>query len=99
MLSFSLVMVLMMVRKSIGPVEVSDEEAIAMLAGNKPLDALGLEDSLLDDDEGGDALLSGMEMDEETIRSHQVLQQIREVVQESPEDATKLISKWINQVN
>lgn len=95
----SLVMVLMMVRKSIGPVEVSDEEAIAMMAGNKPLDALGLEDSNLDDGEEGDALLSGMEMDEDTIRSQQVLQQIREMVEDMPDDATNLVSKWINQVN
>ena len=78
---------------------MSEEEAIAMMAGNKPLDALGLEDSLIDDGEASDSLLSGMEMDEETIRSHQVLQQIREVVQEAPEDATKLISKWINEAS
>jgi flagellar biosynthesis/type III secretory pathway M-ring protein FliF/YscJ len=94
----SLVMVLMMVRKSMGPVEVSEDDVITMIAGNRPVDALGIEDVNLDDGEGGDALLSGMEMDEESIRSHQVLQQIRDMVSESPDDASTLVSKWISQV-
>ncbi len=93
----SLLMVFMMVRKTVGPVEVSEEEALAMMAGDKPLDALGLEDSNIDDGEEGDALLSGMELDEESIRSQQVLQQIREMIEEAPDNATNLIQKWITE--
>ncbi len=93
----SLVMVLMMVRKSMGPIDVSEEDVLTMMVGNRPVDALSIEDSNLDDGEGGDALLSGMEMDEESIRSQQVLQQIRDMVEETPDDATKLVSKWISQ--
>jgi flagellar biosynthesis/type III secretory pathway M-ring protein FliF/YscJ len=92
----SILGVLMMVRKTVGPVDLSDEEAAAML-DNPPLDAQGFEDSQFADGEGGDALLSGLELDDENIRSQQVLQQIREMISESPDSATELVSKWINQ--
>jgi len=96
MAMISLTMVLMMVKKSVGPVELTEEEAVTMMAGEKPLDAFGLEDSnFLDDD--NDGLLAGMEMDNDAIRSQQMLQQVRELVTESPEDASDLISKWINE--
>ena len=92
----SLTMVLMMVKKSVGPVELTEEEAVTMMAGEKPLDAFGLEDSNFMDDDN-DGLLAGMEMDDEAIRSQKMLQQVRDLVNESPEDASDLISKWINE--
>ncbi|MBN1846424.1 MAG: hypothetical protein JW810_12115 [Sedimentisphaerales bacterium] len=93
----SLFMVLMMVRRAAGPVEIAEDEAALMLKqGKKPLDALGLEDSnLADGAEGG--LLAGIEMDENSVRSQQMLEQIREMVKESPDTAANLVGKWISQ--
>lgn len=92
----SLFMALMMVRKTVGPVDLSEEEAAAML-NNPPLDAQGFGDSQIDDGSGNDALLSGMELDDKSIRSQQMLEQIREMVTDSPEITSELVSKWISQ--
>ena len=70
--------------------------ALGMMPMGKPADALGLEESHISEGEESDSLLSGMEMDDESIRSQQILQQIREMVKRSPESATDLVSRWIN---
>ena len=92
----SLFMVLMMVRKSAGPVELTEEEASGIMSASKPTDALGLEESHVSEGGESDSLLSGMEMDDKSIRSQQILQQIREMVKQSPESATDLVSRWIS---
>ena len=88
-----------MVRKAHGPIDMSEEEAAAMMTmtGQPPVDVLSVEDSDLVDEEGGAAVLAGMELDEESVQSHQILQQIREMVKESPDVASNLVSKWIAQ--
>jgi len=92
----SLFMVLMMVRKASGPVDLSEEQAASLVGGNKPPEALSVEESNLA--EAGDgALLAGVELEEEAIRSQQILQQIRSMVEESPESAATLLRKWIVQ--
>ncbi|GAI92057.1 unnamed protein product, partial [marine sediment metagenome] len=94
----SLFMALMMVRKATGPVEMKEEEATAMMMqGKKPLDALSLEESNLADGAEGGGLLAGIELDEDAVRSQQMLEQIRDMVKESPETSSNLISKWIAQ--
>ena len=91
----SLFMALMMVRKATGPVELEEEEAEAlMMQGKKPIDALSVEESnLAEGAEGG--LLAGLELDDEAVRSQQMLAQIKEMVQDSPDTAASLVSKWI----
>ncbi|MBN2211012.1 MAG: hypothetical protein JW709_06410, partial [Sedimentisphaerales bacterium] len=91
----SLFMVMMMARKTSAPVEMDEEDA-AMLVGKKPLSALGLEEGLIDGADAG-ALLAGMEMDEEDVQSQQMLEQIRELVTDSPETAATLVNNWIHQ--
>jgi len=93
----SLFMVLMMVRKAGGPVEMTEEEATTMMAGPKPLDVLSVEESNIAEATDANGLLEGFELGDEEIRSHQVLEQIREMVKTSPDMATKLVSKWISQ--
>ena len=92
----SLFMVLMMVRKSTGPIEMEEEEASLML-GKRPADALGFEEINIADGEDGGGLLSGLELDPDAVRSQQVLEQVREMVEESPENAAKMVNKWIGQ--
>lgn len=91
----SLFMALMMVRRAAGPVEMEEEEAAAlMMHGKKPMDALSVEESnLAEGAEGG--LLAGVELDDEAVRSQQMLAQIKDMVTESPESAAALVSKWI----
>ena len=93
--AISLLMMLMMVRKAGGPVDVSDDET-ALRMGERPLDALGVEESNIDDDghtAGG--LLEGLELNEDTIRSQQILEQVRSLVDDSPQAAASLLKKWI----
>jgi flagellar biosynthesis/type III secretory pathway M-ring protein FliF/YscJ len=93
----SLFMVLKMVRKASGPVDLSEEEAAAVMIGHKPMDALGVENSNIIDDEGATGLLSGLELGEEAVRSQQVLEQIQHMVRESPSVAASLVGKWVSQ--
>jgi len=93
----SLFMVLKMVRKASGPVDLSEEEAAAVMVGHKPMDALGVENSNIIDEEGATGLLSGLEMGEDAVRSQQVLEQIQHMVRESPGAAASLVGKWVSQ--
>jgi flagellar M-ring protein FliF len=93
---FSLFMVLMMVRKASGPVTLDESETTVLVGGKKPPDALGLEESNLDDENGG-GLLSGLELDGNEVRTQQMLEQIRDMVKEAPESAAGLVTKWIKQ--
>ena len=67
-----------------------------MVTMHRPTDAMGLEDSIISDDAESDGLLSGMEMDDDSIRSQQILQQIRELIKKSPDSATDLVGRWVN---
>ena len=90
----SLFMVLMMVRKAAGPVEMEETAATTLMGRKKPLEALSLEESNLDD-ETDSGLLTGLELDSTTVRTQQMLEQIKEMVKGSPETAASLIRKWI----
>lgn len=92
----SMLMALMVMRKGVGPVEMSDEEAVAMMSGQNPLDALSVEEANLAGDDS-DNLLAGMELEEGAVKAQQILEQIRSMVSSSPDDAAKLISKWLKQ--
>jgi flagellar biosynthesis/type III secretory pathway M-ring protein FliF/YscJ len=42
-----------------------------------------------------DPSLDGVEMDEETIRSRQVVQQVTSLVKENPDNAAALVKRWL----
>lgn len=92
----SLLMMLMMVKKAGGAIETPEEE-VTLMMGDKPLDALSLEESNIDGDDASSGLLAGVELDEEVVRSQQILEQVRNMVEESPESAASLMGKWILQ--
>lgn len=46
--------------------------------------------------EGEEGALEGMELDDETIRVHKIIEQIGQLVREKPDAATTLIQRWIN---
>ena len=94
----SLIMVLMMVRKASGPIELEEDEAEALMKpAKKPLDAMSPEESNFAEAEDAGGLLTGVELDEQTVQSQQMLEQIRDMVKESPEKVANLVGKWIVQ--
>ena len=93
----SLFMVLMMVRKASGPIDMTQDEAAVMMSGAKPVDAMSIEDANIIDGEEADGVLEGVELDDAAVRSQQVLQQVRDLVKESPDVAATLIDKWIKE--
>ena len=92
----SLFMVLMMVRKAAGPVEMDEDKTTNLLHMKKPVDAFSLEDSNIADAEDGGGLLAGVELPEDAVQSQQILQQIKDMVTESPDAAATLVTNWIS---
>ncbi len=45
--------------------------------------------------EGG-TMLDGMELDEEAVRSQQMLEQVSTMVKENPDAAATLVKRWLN---
>lgn len=92
----SLFMVLMMVKKASTPLHM-DEEEIMAVSGKKPMNALSVEESNISDGAEAAGLLTGMELEEEDVQAQQVLEQIKNMVKESPEIAASLVNNWIRQ--
>jgi flagellar biosynthesis/type III secretory pathway M-ring protein FliF/YscJ len=44
----------------------------------------------------GDAMLDGMELDEDSVKAQQMLSQVSEMVGENPEAAANLVKRWLN---
>ena len=44
----------------------------------------------------GAAMLDGMELDEETIRAQQMVQQVSTMVKENPDAAANLVKRWLD---
>jgi flagellar biosynthesis/type III secretory pathway M-ring protein FliF/YscJ len=42
--------------------------------------------------------LDGVELDEETVRAQQVVEQVSTLVKENPDSAASLIKRWLNRV-
>ena len=67
-----------------------------MMIGQNPVDALSFEDSNIASGEE-DGLLAGLELGEDAMRTQQVLGQIRQMVDEDPDSAATLISRWMQE--
>jgi len=44
----------------------------------------------------GDPLLDGMELDEESAKAQQMLNQVSALVEENPDAAANLVKRWMN---
>ena len=88
----SLFMMSSMVRKStpapvLVPSTPSEKSGPSMLGG----------DEYLAGEAGfGQAALDGMELDEETVRTQQMLEQVSTMVKENPDNAAALVKRWLN---
>ena len=87
----SLFMVSMMVRKSAPvPVRVA---AAPVPTGPTTLDA---NEELAGEVSGGDPMLEGMELNDDAIKTQQILDQVTEMVTEDPDSAANLVKRWMN---
>jgi flagellar biosynthesis/type III secretory pathway M-ring protein FliF/YscJ len=96
----SLLMMATMVRKS-SPVMPS----LAGAGGQNPpspvavaeaLSQLGSGESVAGEVGGGAGALDGMEMDEDAVRTQQMLDQVSTMVKENPDSAASLVKKWLS---
>jgi flagellar biosynthesis/type III secretory pathway M-ring protein FliF/YscJ len=93
----SLFMVMMMVRKS-APVPIpglnmagaSDEEPEA------PTNRLHSDAPVAGEVSEGDKTMEGMELDDEAVRTQQVIEQVSNMVSENPDAAANLVKRWLN---
>jgi flagellar M-ring protein FliF len=96
----SLLMMATMVRKS-NPVL----PALAGAGGQNPpspvsvaeaLSQLGSGETIAGEVSGGTGALDGMEMDEDAVRTQQMLDQVSTMVKENPDGAASLVKKWLS---
>lgn len=86
----SIFMVSMMVRKgAAGPAMIAARE-MEMPPQLQALEAIAGEVS------EGDTMLDGMELDEESVRTQQVISQVQSMVKEDPDSAAALVKRWLN---
>jgi flagellar biosynthesis/type III secretory pathway M-ring protein FliF/YscJ len=61
-----------------------------------PRNVLGAEIVAGEAAEGG-TLLNAVEMDEESVRNQQMMEQVATLVDENPDTAASLVKRWMNQ--
>jgi len=87
----SLFMASMMVRKS-APAVVP---ALAQANPSVPPTLLSTE-PIAGEAAGGDALLDGMELNEEAVKAQHMVNQVSTMVRENPDAAAALVKRWLN---
>jgi flagellar biosynthesis/type III secretory pathway M-ring protein FliF/YscJ len=93
----SLFMVSNMVKKSSGP-RPAPAMAMAMAHGAAPRGPSPLQgrEEAVGEAMEGDPLMDGMELDEESAKAQQTLNQVSAMVEENPEGAANLVKRWMN---
>jgi flagellar biosynthesis/type III secretory pathway M-ring protein FliF/YscJ len=86
----SLIVVSLMVRKS------SPAPAVAPSAQSRPPVALKQGDEPVGEAVEGGAMLDGMELDEDAVKTQQILDQVSSMVKDNPEAAANLVKRWLN---
>jgi flagellar biosynthesis/type III secretory pathway M-ring protein FliF/YscJ len=105
--AFSLLMMLMMVRKvSEGPVLPGEEppkqlvriitkKQAAQMEEQEEPDVLTVNGPPVGEAEAHEDLLVGREVDEATLRVQQVVQQVADMVKEDPKTSASILQRWI----
>jgi flagellar biosynthesis/type III secretory pathway M-ring protein FliF/YscJ len=87
----SLFMISMMVKKS-APAPIP----AAALVANSPPPPLMAGEAVAGEATGGNSMLDGMELDEDAIKTEQMLDQVSTLVKENPDGAAALVKRWLN---
>ena len=88
----SLFMVSMVVKKG-SPVPAF---AAAAPVSNTAAPIISADDDFAGEVGSGNATLDGMEMDDDSVRTQQMLEQVSNLVKENPDSAATLIKRWMN---
>jgi flagellar biosynthesis/type III secretory pathway M-ring protein FliF/YscJ len=97
----SLLMMAMMVRKSSPPPLVVAGTNAGNTAGDsaipiaRSLASLGSGEDIAGEVGAGNAALDAVEMDDDAVRTQQVLQQVSTMVKENPDGAATLVKRWL----
>ncbi|MFA5865085.1 MAG: flagellar M-ring protein FliF C-terminal domain-containing protein [Phycisphaerae bacterium] len=89
----SLVMVLMMLRKASGNVAMQGLEGV--VTPNEPTPMLDGDIGPVGEAAGSEGVLQGVEVDEETLRTRKMSEQVSTMVREDPDSAASLVRQWI----
>ncbi len=84
-------MMVMMVKKA---GRQGDQPTAEELVGLPP--TLETEADVIGEADEGDTAMAGIEVDESEMQSQKVLEQVGEVVEQNPDQAAKLVARWIN---
>jgi flagellar biosynthesis/type III secretory pathway M-ring protein FliF/YscJ len=94
--AFSLLMVMMMVRKG-GGMAVAPAHADSPAAKSTPhLSHLAPDSQLAGEVAEGARTMEGMELDEESLKTQQMVDQVSSMVTENPDAAANLVKRWLN---
>ena len=90
----SLFMVSMVVRKGTPAPAVAVAAPAAAAGGPAPV--LDAASELAGEVGTGGTTLDGMELDDDAIRTQQMLEQVSSLVKENPDSAATLVKRWLN---
>jgi flagellar biosynthesis/type III secretory pathway M-ring protein FliF/YscJ len=100
----ALFMMLMMVRKAVPAASSAGVDADPSVffgaggkrgKGGKEMDQLDNSEDVFGEAGEGEAVLTGIELDDETLASRKMVDEVSTMVKENPENAATLIKKWI----
>jgi flagellar biosynthesis/type III secretory pathway M-ring protein FliF/YscJ len=86
----SLAMMMLMVRKASKPAAIPTAEE---LVGIPP--ALATNSDLIGEAEEGETPMVGIEIDDDTLKTEKMLQEVSEMVKTKPSDAAALLQRWV----
>jgi flagellar biosynthesis/type III secretory pathway M-ring protein FliF/YscJ len=86
----SLAMMMLMVRKAAKPVSMPSAEE---LVGIPP--ALATASDLIGEAEEGDTAMVGIEIDDQTLKTQKMLEEVAEMVKSKPTDAASILQRWV----
>jgi len=86
----ALALLAMSLKRATRPVDLPTPEEIV---GVPP--ALGSSEEMFGEADEADAVLAGVEMSDEDLQRRKMVEQVAGLVNESPEDAARLVSRWV----
>jgi flagellar M-ring protein FliF len=89
----SLIMVLVMLKKASNNVGISNLERA--MATQEPVNTLDTDSTPIGEAGGSEGVLEGIEVDEDTLRTRKMSEQVSTMVKEDPAAAAALVKQWI----
>jgi flagellar M-ring protein FliF len=64
-------------------------------SGGGPVEQLDAQDDVFGEANAGEAVLTGIELDDETLQSRKMVDEVSAMIRENPENAAALVKRWI----